>query len=106
MTLDKLAAEFRRSELEVGRVLAAWTDTTGAAKHLLKARALELADRMMTDADPSIALEILERIKVVDPPVKGGLGEPYTVQIGISADRVTLHAPDPRRLSAGDADPI
>ena len=106
MTLDKLATEFGRSELEVGRVLAEWTDTTGAAKHLLKARALELADRMMTDADPSIALEILERLKVVDPPVKGGLGEPYTVQIGISADLVTLHAPEPRPLSARDTDTL
>ena len=88
MTLPRLAAEFGRSEVEVGRVLADWTDTTDAAKHLLKARALELADRMMTDADPGIALEILERLRVVDA-VKTS-GPVFTVQIGIDASEGRL----------------
>ncbi len=89
MTLPRPAAEFGRSELEVGRVLADWTDTTEAAKHLLKARALELADRMMTEADPGIALEILERLQVVKAS-----GPVFTVQIGIDASQGRLIAPD------------
>jgi hypothetical protein len=51
---------------------------------VLKARALELADRMMTDADPSVALDILERLRVVESVKDPGLA--FTVQIGISAD--------------------
>jgi hypothetical protein len=57
--------------VEVGRVFLDWTDTTEAAKHLLKARALELTERVMTDADPGIALEILERLSVVESASKG-----------------------------------
>jgi hypothetical protein len=57
--------------VEVGRVFLDWTDTTEAAKPLLKARALELTERVMTDADPGIALEILERLSVVESASKG-----------------------------------
>ena len=92
MTLEKLAIEFGRSEVEVGRVLVEWTDTTQAAKHLLKARALELTDRMMSDADPAVALEILERLQVVDSS-KGGGGAPIVVQIGIGIDQCRLLSP-------------
>ena len=105
MTLPRLAAEFGRSEVEVGRVLTEWTDTTDAAKHLLKARALELADRMMTEADPGIALEILERLSVVDAPSKSAGG--ITIQVGGDGSHVNialLNQDASPALTSGDTD--
>lgn len=99
MTLEKLAREFGRSDVEVGRVLADWTDTTGAAKELLKARALELADRMMTEADPGVALEVLERLRVVESTKSSGPA--FTVQIGIDASEARLIGPDDPRYQGG-----
>ncbi len=87
MTLDKLASEFGRSESEVGRVLVEWTDTTQAAKQLMKARAMEIADRMMTDADPAVALDILERLRVVESAKASAPG--LTVQIGVALEMGT-----------------
>jgi hypothetical protein len=87
MTLEKLAAEFGRTEVEVGRVLADWADTTEPARHLLKARAMELADRMMTAADPSVALEVLQCLRVVESP-KNSEGSGLVVQIGCSAANI------------------
>jgi hypothetical protein len=108
MTLDRLAAEFGRTELEVARVLAAWTDSREAARQLLKARALELADRMMTDADPGVALEILERLQVVEmPQATPGL----VIQIGNGSVNVNigqLQDPSAHALPAidGSRDPL
>jgi hypothetical protein len=90
MTVGKLAVEFNRSESEIQRVLAAWSDTTEAARHLLRARAMELADRMMTDADPSVALDILERLTVV-PPAKAAANPGLVIQIGIREEDVQFN---------------
>jgi len=60
---------------------------------------------MMTDADPGIALEILERLQVVDRPTTGGPG--VFVQIGIKTSDVKFNLGDAATtsmLSAGDGD--
>jgi hypothetical protein len=71
MTTDALAKEFGRTEAEIAEVLRTWVDSRDVAKHLLTVQAAELTDRMIADADPGIALDILERVDVVRPK-KGG----------------------------------
>jgi hypothetical protein len=73
MTLPRLASEFARSEEEIAAVLRGWTDSRDAAKHLLTVEAANLANRMIAEADPAVALDVLERIDVVRPK-KGGDG--------------------------------
>jgi hypothetical protein len=102
MTVTKLAAEFGRSEVEIGRVLAKWADTRPAAKRLLNAQALQLTERMIGDADPSVALEILERLQVVESR-KGG-ADGFTVNIGIADSAVSLTLSPPPARDTGDSE--
>lgn len=78
-TLPQLASAFGRSEDQIAAVLRAWVDTRAAAKHLINVHAAELATRMIAEADPAIALDILERVDVVRPKKSGGDGGKVTV---------------------------
>lgn len=87
MTIPRLASAFARSDEEIVAVLDGWVDTRPVAKHLIHVQAAELANRMMTEADPAVALDILERVDVVRPK-KGG-GESGRVTLILNG--ITLH---------------
>ena len=87
MTLPRLASEFARSDDEIAAVLRDSADTRDVARQLIRSSAAELADRMVADADPVTALDILERVDVVRPKKGGG----DTGKLTLILNGITLH---------------
>lgn len=93
MTLPRLASAFARSEEEVATVLGSWVDTRAVAKHLIHVHAAELTNRMLTEADPVVALDILERVEVVRP--KKGAADSGNVTLIMSGFKMYGLGPEP-----------
>ena len=73
---DPTAIERRIAEI------AAMPDTRPAAKALLRARALDLMERLIADAEPGEIIDLMERIEVVAPKQKNGGDSGVTVIVG------------------------
>ena len=79
-TADTAALDRRIAEI------AGMRDTREAAKALLRARALDLMERLIVDAEPDEIIDVLERVEVLAPKRKDTGDSGVTVIVGGGSD--------------------
>lgn len=73
-TQTLIAQRLGVSQGRISQVLAEFRDSRPLARKRLEAGSLELAQRIVADADPDQAIDVLERLEVLPPKQAGGGG--------------------------------
>lgn len=87
--LSQVATKSGRSVAAISRLRAKYSPTTFLAERLIKAKALDLTQRVIDKADVDQSIEVLSRPNVgVLQPLKSGGGDFGGVHISVSANSV------------------